>query len=102
MKTPHTDPAFDQFWAKYPRKEGKLAAKREWDRIHPTGELVERMLATLAWQCEQWDDPHFIPHPRTWLHQGRWDDEPMAVARSNGSLRTAGNEAALQAFVNRK
>jgi hypothetical protein len=24
----------------------------------------------------QWKDPQFIPHPRTWLSQGRWTDEP--------------------------
>lgn len=73
------DRAFDEFWAAYPRKVGKLAAKREWDRIRPTPELVKKMGATLAWQCEAWTDPQFIPHPRTWLHQGRWDDEPPAV-----------------------
>lgn len=70
------DEAFESFWAGYPRKVGKLAAKREWDRIRPTPELVKQMAKALEWQQEYWDDPQFIPHPRTWLHQGRWDDEP--------------------------
>ena len=76
-----SDTAFEHFWAQYPRKVGKLAAQREWELIRPTPELVEQMMATLAWQKEQWDDPQFIPHPRTWLHQGRWLDEPVEQAR---------------------
>ena len=67
---------FEDFWAAYPRKAGKLAAKREWDRIHPTPEVIQQIAAALAWQRETWDDPVYIPHPRTWLHQGRWMDEP--------------------------
>lgn len=74
-----SDDAFEQFWAAYPRRVGKLAAKREWDRIRPDAELMEKMSKALEWQREQWDDPQFIPHPRTWLHQGRWDDEPAEV-----------------------
>ena len=70
------DEAFEAFWASFPRKVGKLAAKREWDRIRPTPEVVEAMAKALEWQMEQWDDPQYIPHPRTWLHQGRWMDEP--------------------------
>jgi hypothetical protein len=70
------DEAFEAFWASFPRKVGKLAAKREWDRIRPTPEVVEAMAKALEWQREQWDDPQYIPHPRTWLHQGRWMDEP--------------------------
>jgi hypothetical protein len=75
MSRLYSDTAFEHFWSQYPKKVGKLAAKREWDRIRPTAELVEQMMATLAWQVEQWDDPQYIPHPRTWLYQGRWDDE---------------------------
>lgn len=81
MSRRYSDTAFEMFWAKYPRKVGKLAAKREWDRIRPTEELVEQMFAALAWQVERWDDPNFIPHPRTWLHQGRWLDEPTETVK---------------------
>jgi hypothetical protein len=38
------------------------------------------MLAALAWQVQQpdWlkDGGQFVPHPSTWLNQGRWQDEP--------------------------
>ena len=65
---------FDRFWEKYPRKVGKLAAMREWQRQRPP---LSDVLAALEWQAHEWGDPTYIPHPRTWLHQGRWMDEPV-------------------------
>lgn len=62
----------------YPRKVGKIAARKAWDKARPTPELFEQMKRTLAWQTQQWTDPQYIPHPATWLNQGRWDDEPFA------------------------
>lgn len=70
---------FDVFWQAYPKKVGKDAALKEWLKRSPDAELLEVMLATLAAQraSAQWrkDGGEFIPHPRTWLHQGRWQDE---------------------------
>jgi hypothetical protein len=63
---------FDRFWAVYPRKVGKDAAFSVWQRRHPD---VEVILAAVQAQAPLWDDPKFIPHPRTWLSQGRWLDE---------------------------
>jgi hypothetical protein len=94
------DTAFEDFWASFPRRVGKLAAKREWDKIRPTPEIVEAMAKALEWQRELWDDPQYIPHPRTWLHQGRWMDEPplpMAPKRD-----VPKNLVGLQAWANRK
>lgn len=73
------DEAFEQFWANYPRKVGKLAAKKIWDRLRPTPEVIAQMKATLEWQIPTWTDVQFIPHPKTWLSQGRWLDEPQRV-----------------------
>jgi len=70
---------FEIFWKAYPRKVAKQAARRIWVRIKPDAELLEKMLATLdAWRdCEQWIERgrKYCPHPATWLHQERWDDE---------------------------
>jgi hypothetical protein len=45
------------------------------------GRLLDKMLAGLEWQRQQaaWmkDGGQFVPHPATWLNQGRWDDEPF-------------------------
>lgn len=74
--SPLAQQQFDEFWRHYPRKVGKLAAAREWERKRPD---LDAVLAALAWQVPQWTDPAFIPHPRTWLCQGRWLDERTGI-----------------------
>lgn len=75
---------FEAFWRSYPRRVGKLAALREWQKLNPP---LPDVLTALAWQRETWDDPQYIPHPRTWLHQGRWMDErPEAPKARRGFL----------------
>ena len=71
--------AFESFWKIYPRKVGKQAAKKSflkvpksvWPKLIPA---VEAQKASYQWQR---DGGQFIPHPATWLNQGRWDDEVM-------------------------
>ncbi len=66
---------FDAFWQLYPRRVGKLAARKAWERAKVTPAVFAQMQAALAWQIPQWQDVRYIPHPRTWLSQGRWLDE---------------------------
>ena len=79
MSTEHreTPTSFDLFWEAYPRRVGKLAAARAWKRLKPDPQLVGRMLWAITWQrtSRQWREG-FVPHPTTWLNQGRWMDEP--------------------------
>ena len=77
---------FEDFWTRYPRKVGKLAAWREWRRINPSPDVQAQIAIALEWQCPLWDDPQFVPHPRTWLHQGRWMDEPVRHADDRGHV----------------
>ena len=48
------------------------------------------MVAAVAQHCAsaQWrkDDGQFIPHPRTWLNQGRWKDEGVALAATDAPV----------------
>lgn len=79
---------FEEFWKQYPRKVGKGDARKKWMRIEPNDELFHRILSAVeaAKKSEQWqrDNGQFIPHPATWLNQGRWDDELGNTAgRSN-------------------
>lgn len=71
---------FERFWDEYPRKVGKDAAWREWLKRSPDDDLTDQMIAAVRHQraSAQWvkQGGEFIPHPRTWLHQGRWQDEP--------------------------
>jgi len=70
---------FDAFWDVYPRKVGKDAALKEWLKHAPDAALTEAIIAAVNAQkfSPNWqkDGGQFIPHPRTWLHQGRWQDE---------------------------
>jgi uncharacterized protein YdaU (DUF1376 family) len=69
---------FDDFWAAYPRKVGKHAARRAWTSAMKRAS-VEEIAAGL--NAAQWPtDRNFIPHPATWLNAGRWLDEPSDVA----------------------
>jgi len=74
---PADDALFDHFWRLYPRKVGKRAAKQAFTRAAKTYDpaLIVEAAAEFA------NDPNlpskeFIPHPATWLNQGRWHDEP--------------------------
>lgn len=79
---------FENFWQAFPRKVGKGAALKLWKRLGPSQELQARIIAAVGSQrqSDQWrrEDGRFIPHPATWLNQGRWDDEVSAdlAARS--------------------
>ena len=68
---------FESFWKVYPRKVGKEKC-RNWFKSHkPNEELVQKMIEAVEIQkkSKQWSDPQYIPHPYTWLNQGRWADE---------------------------
>lgn len=74
---------FEAFWKEYPRKVGRAAAMRAWKRLKPNAEMRSKMLAAVKrhktspqWRKQNGD---FIPHPTTWLNQGRWDDEVASV-----------------------
>jgi len=68
---------FDSFWAEFPRKIGKEAARKSWNKIRPN---LQDVLKALAWQkqSKQWFEKggQFIPNPATYLNQHRWEDEP--------------------------
>jgi hypothetical protein len=72
---------FDEFWTVYPRKVGKKAAKAAYLRAtKDTGHRT--IVAAVLHQIEHgWKDPRYIPHPTTWLNQGRWDDEAETTRR---------------------
>lgn len=64
---------FQQFWQKYPRREGKGAARKSFEKARKSASF-EAIIAALdrPWAA----DPRFVPHPATWLNQQRWLDEP--------------------------
>lgn len=78
-KTPPDDPAWDQFWAAYPRKTAKIDARKAWDKLSPDADTLKVILEALEAQKKspQWtkEGGQFIPHPATWLNAKRWEDE---------------------------
>ena len=81
---------FARFWAVYPRKVGRDAARRVFTRLAPDNDLTDRMVAAVEQHCtsEQWqkDGGQFIPHPRTWLKHGRWKDEGVTLSAPVASV----------------
>lgn len=82
------DDGFDQFWDAYPRKVGKDAARRAYAaavRRLDDPDAPAIILVGVGRSRSGWTDPQFIPHPTTWLNQGRYADEPPnpLVARSD-------------------
>lgn len=73
---------FEQFWEQYPRKVDKKGTERMFGRIKGIDELMPQILAALEKQkkSEQWnkDGGQYIPHPKTWLNQERWNDQNAA------------------------
>lgn len=73
------DTLFETFWKAYPRKVGKDEARKAFDKRNPTPDLLNALLAAIEVQRQslpwQKDGGQFIPHPATWLNQGRWQDE---------------------------
>ena len=69
---------FAEFWATYPKKQGKGAAEKAFLKISPTDSLHETMIAAIraAVLSRQWREQNgrFIPNPSTWLNQRRWED----------------------------
>lgn len=68
---------FDEFWKKYPRKVARKAAMQAFNRLPPDEQ--ELALETIDSHNEYWKlkqtEKDFIPHPATWLNQGRYYDE---------------------------
>lgn len=78
-KSGKVDPKFDQFWTTYPKKVGKKEARKAFEKINPSEELLKKILSAVEEQSKskQWlkDGGEYIPNPTTWLNQERWDDE---------------------------
>jgi hypothetical protein len=81
---------FDEFWEIYPRKVGKDAARRSWEKAIKAGADPDHVIwgakAYVRDPIRRNADPKFTAHPSTWLNQGRWTDEatPEQTANAGG------------------
>lgn len=71
---------FNEFWAAYPKKTGKIYCQKIWLRdkmdVNVILPSLKKAIASREWQK---DAGEFIPNPSTWLNQGRWEDEGMDI-----------------------
>lgn len=78
---PDPDLGFDRFWSLYPRKDGKQAARQEWERLTP--EERSSVIADIPARLKaNWDGRPLdkLPHASTYLHQKRWQDELQVLS----------------------
>ena len=69
---------FEEFWAVYPRKQGRGAALDSFETAYrKEGDRVVGAARTYASDPNLPKDKTFIPLPATWLNQERWLDEPL-------------------------
>ena len=80
LSSSSVDDGFDQFWTIYPRKVGKGAALKAWNKARKTAS-TEQILAAcnLYAALRRTEDPQYTAHPATWLNQERWLDETMTT-----------------------
>lgn len=72
------DPGFVRFWDAYPRRVGKAEAFRKFQGALRRGADLEAIIAGAQRYAaaNRGTEDRFIAHPATWLHHGRWEDEP--------------------------
>lgn len=66
---------FDKFWGIYPRRVGKKAARRAWDKAIRDTEAAKIIHGAARYRDDPRRTPEYTAHPSTWLNAGRWDDE---------------------------
>ena len=78
---PKGDGEFSSFWDAYPRKVGKQAAEKAFAKVNVPVEVLLKAIERQK-RTEQWQDVKYIPHPSTWLNQGRWEDEVSVLPKA--------------------
>lgn len=70
---------FEEFYSEYPKKKEKSKVQEWFLKKKPKQELFEEILSALKKQKQSKDwtknNGQYIPYPRTWLNNKRWEDE---------------------------
>lgn len=82
------DENFDEWWSVYPKKAGKLAARKAYKAALKRTSADVLLAAVRGFvKANGNTDRQFIKNPATWLNGGHWDDEGIAPI-SDDSLRS--------------
>ena len=96
---------FNEFWAVFPRKQGKGKAKEAFKKAIDDGADIDAILRGAGRYASDPNlpDPKFVPMPATWLNQERWEDGPQPLNRSmTNSERNVANLRASMALLEPK
>lgn len=101
--------AFEEFRNAYPasRRVGGKDGRRAFDGALKGRDLSSHMAVMLAAleqhkRSEQWQNPKYIPLLTTWLNGERWMVSLPPMSPMGQSVKTAGNQSALEQFVARR
>jgi hypothetical protein len=100
---------FENFWSQYPRKIGKLTAKRSWEKLSLDNQqkALEAIVEHRKYWAAKGTDWEYIPHASTWLNNERFSDEivieekkkeVLAWHRSDQGTLAKGREVGCQPY----
>jgi hypothetical protein len=100
---------FENFWSQYPKKVGKLTAKRSWEKLSLDNQqkALEAIVEHRKYWAAKGTDWEFIPHASTWLNNERFSDEivieekkkeVLAWHRSDQGTLAKGREVGCQPY----
>jgi uncharacterized protein YdaU (DUF1376 family) len=99
--SPSTNKDFERFWKAYPnRTGGKPATYKAWEKARKSGMPdIERLLSAIEEQSsyKMWIDG-YIPMAKSWINQGRWDDERPPDILTKTQAMAKKNRAVLDSF----
>lgn len=82
--------SFDEFWAIFPRRCGKLTARKAWSKALKHSPEIEILEGARRYAVERRDEnPKFTKHPSTWLNGGCWMDEASPTHHEKGFAELA-------------
>lgn len=68
---------FEEFWAAWPRKDGRKAALAAWGKALRRAPAALVVAAAVEYAASPWrPERQFVPHAATWLNGDRWADPP--------------------------
>lgn len=78
---------FNAFWSRYPRKVGKLAAMKAYEKALKMATHEQIMAGVELYRQHMPSEMQYVPHASSWLNAGRWMDEyedvkPKTVLRA--------------------
>lgn len=96
---------FEDFWAIYPRRQGRKAAQDAWGKAVKGMDPGDIIAGAHRYATDPNREDAFTALPTTWLNQGRWDDEPLPARtprQQTGGERRMDAYAALAAKVRQR